>query len=48
MEKLFILADSSKLTAELSSKMTVEEREFYNNLHNISVEFTKQIIGDKK
>ena len=46
--KIIHLADSSKLTAELSNKMTVEEREFYNSIHNISVEFTKQIIGDKK
>jgi len=46
--KIVHLADSSKLTAELSSKMTVEEREFYNNLHNISADFTKQILGEKK
>lgn len=44
--KIIHLADSSKLTAELAKKMTVEEREFYNNLHNISEEFTKQILGD--
>lgn len=44
--KIIHLADSSKLTAELSKKMTVEEREFYNNLHNISVNFTKQILGE--
>ena len=46
--KIIHLADSLKLTAELSNKMTVEEREFYNNIHSISTEFTKQIIGDKK
>lgn len=44
--KIIHLADSSKLTADLAKKMTVEEREFYNNLHNISEEFTKQILGD--
>ena len=44
--KIIHLADSSKLTSELSKKMTVEEREFYNNLHNISVSFTKQILGE--
>ncbi len=44
--KIIHLADSSKLTADLSKKMTVEEREFYNNLHNISVSFTKQILGE--
>jgi len=46
--KIIHLADSSKLTTELANKITVEEREFYNNLHNISTEFTKQIIGDHK
>jgi DNA replication factor GINS len=46
--KIIHLADSSKLTTELANKMTVEEREFYNNLHNISREFTKQIIGEHK
>lgn len=46
--KIIHLADSSKLTADLAKKMTVEEREFYNNLHNISEEFTKQILGDLK
>ena len=44
--KIIHLADSSKLTADLAKKMTVEEKEFYNNLHNISEEFTKQILGD--
>lgn len=44
--KIVHLADSSKLTAELSSKMTVEEREFYNNLHEISTEFTSKLLGD--
>ncbi len=46
--KIIHLADSSKLTAELSGKMTVEEREFYNNLHDTSAAFTAQIIGDGK
>ena len=44
--KIVRLADSSKLSADLSSKLTFEEREFYNNLHNISANFTKQILGD--
>lgn len=46
--KIIHLADSSKLTANLASKLTVEEREYYNNLHNISIDFTKQILGDNK
>jgi len=46
--KIIHLADSAKLSADLSKKLTVEEREFYNNLHNISAGFKKQIIGDNK
>jgi len=46
--KIIRLADSSKLTAEISQKLSVEEREFYNQLHEISTEFSKKIIGDKK
>lgn len=45
--KIVHLADSSKLTAELSNKMTVEEREFYNSLHETSAQFTAQILGEK-
>ncbi len=46
--KIIHLADSSKLTANLADKLTVEEREYYNNLHNVSEDFTKQILGDEK
>ena len=46
--KIIHLADSSKLTANLANKLTIEEREYYNNLHNISIDFTKQILGDNK
>ena len=46
--KIVRLADSSKLTAELSNKLTFEEREFYNNLHNISNSFTNQVLGKKQ
>ena len=46
--KIIRLADSSKLTAEISQKLSVEEHEFYNQLHEISTEFSKKIIGDKK
>jgi DNA replication factor GINS len=45
--KIIHLADSSKLTSDLASKLTVEEKEYYNNLHNISTDFTKQILGEK-
>ena len=46
--KIIRLADSSKLTADLGSKLSVEEEVFYNQIHNASVEFKKQIIGKKK
>ena len=43
--KIVHLADASRLTANLSAKMTVEEREFYIALHQISEDFTRQIMG---
>ena len=46
--KIIRLADASKLTANISQKLSVEEREFYNNLHNNSTKFSKTILGDKK
>ena len=46
--KIVRLADTSKLTAEISQKLSVEEREFYNNLHDNSSKFSKTIIGTKK
>ena len=46
--KIIRLADASKLTAEISHKLSIEEREFYNNLHDNSSKFSKSIIGNKK
>ena len=46
--KIIRLADSSKLTAEISQKLTVEERDFYNQVNNASTEFSKKIMGSKK
>lgn len=46
--KIIGLADSSRLTSDLGKKLTVEEREFYNNLHNICEEFIKSILDDGK
>ena len=46
--KIIRLADASKLTAEISQKLSIEEREFYNNLHDNSSKFSKTIIGGKK
>jgi DNA replication factor GINS len=45
--KIVHLADSSKLTTNLANKLTVEEKEYYNNLYNISTDFTKQILGEQ-
>jgi len=46
--KIIRLADASNLTADISQKLSVEEREFYNNLHDNSSKFSKSIIGNKK
>jgi len=46
--KIIRLADTSKLTANISQKLSVEEREFYNNLHDNSTKFSKTILGNKK
>jgi DNA replication factor GINS len=46
--KIIRLADSSKLTAEISQKLSVEEHEFYNQIHELSTKFSKKIVGDKK
>ena len=46
--KIIRLADASKLTAEISQKLSIEEREFYNNLHDNSFKFSKTIVGNKK
>ncbi|MBS1259860.1 MAG: hypothetical protein MAG473_00165 [Thaumarchaeota archaeon] len=46
--KIIRLADSSKITAEISQKLSIEELEFYNNLHDNSSRFSKSIIGNKK
>ena len=46
--KIIRLADTSKLTAEISQKLSIEEREFYNNLHDNSSKFSKTTVGNKK
>jgi DNA replication factor GINS len=46
--KIIRLADSSQLTSDLGSKLSVEEEVFYNQIHNASIEFKKQVIGKKK
>ena len=46
--KIVRLADSSKLTSDLSSKLSVEEEVYYNKIHNASLAFKEQILGKKK
>lgn len=46
--KIVRLADSSKLTADLMSKLSVEEEVYYNEIYKASLEFKKQVIGDNK
>jgi len=46
--KIIQLAGSSKLTANLSKKLTIEEHQFYENIHKSATDFKKQVIGDKK
>jgi DNA replication factor GINS len=46
--KIIHLADSSKLTADLSKKLTIEEKLFYEKIYNTSTDFKKQIFGDHK
>ena len=46
--KIVRLADSSKLTSDLLSKLSVEEEVYYNQIHDASLAFKKQILGEKK
>ena len=46
--KIIHLADSSKLTPDISQKLSIEEREFFNQIYEISTKFSKKIVGDKK
>lgn len=46
--KIIRLADSSKLSSETASKLTVEEKEFYNTIYDNSAYFKSRIIGGKK
>ncbi len=46
--KIIHLADSLKLTADLSSKLTLEERSFYDKIYKTSVDFKNQILGEHK
>ena len=46
--KLIRLADSSPLTADLSKRMTVEEKLYHDKIHSESKNFTSRIMGDHK
>jgi DNA replication factor GINS len=46
--KIVRLADSSKLTSDLKSKLSVEEEVYYSEIYKASLEFKKQVIGDNK
>ena len=46
--KLIRLADSSPLTADLSKRMTVEEKLYHDKIHFESKNFTGRIMGDQK
>jgi len=46
--RIIRLADASKLTADISQKLSIEECEIYNNHHDNSSKFSKTIIGNKK
>lgn len=45
--KIIKLADSTKLSAELNNKLTVEERIFFKTLNESSTDFEKQVLGVK-
>jgi len=44
--KIIRLADSSKLSAEIAQKLTVEEQAFYNTIYENSRNFKEKILGD--
>ena len=46
--KIVRLADSSKLTSDLASKLSVEEEVYFNQIYEASVEFSKQVMGENK
>lgn len=46
--KIIGLADSSKMTSDLAKKLSIEERALFDVIHAQSVDFQKQILGDKK
>jgi len=45
--KIIGLANSSKMTTDLAKKLSIEERVLFDAIHTQSLEFQKQILGDK-
>ena len=45
--KIINLADSSKMTSDLAKKLSIEEQIFFNSVYLQSINFTKQISGDR-
>jgi DNA replication factor GINS len=46
--KIIGLANSSKMTTDLAKKLSIEERVLFDAIHTQSLEFQKQILGDKR
>jgi DNA replication factor GINS len=46
--KIIGLANSSKMTTDLAKKLSIEERALFDSIHTQSLEFQKQILGDKR
>ncbi len=46
--KIIKLADSSKMTSDLAKKLSIEEYALFDAIHLQSIDFKKQILGDKK
>ncbi|MEK6834070.1 MAG: hypothetical protein AABY31_01125 [Thermoproteota archaeon] len=46
--KIIGLADSSKMTSDLAKKLSIEERALFDAIRAQSVDFQKQILGDRK
>ena len=46
--KIITLSNSSKLSTEISNKLTIEELVFFEQIHQSSKNFKDQIFGDNK
>ena len=45
--KIIKIADSSKLTAELNSKLSIEEKIFFQTISDNSKQLERQVMGEK-